>query len=172
MKNPATNHRLRWLATGVLLASLTTGCIYDATPTVQAQATATAAPVYDFIRIAPTGPPQAPRPTVVPKVAPVVTSRPIAAPRASKSLSGQATWYRWHVGEAAAGPRLRQALGPHWRFKIVKTCLANAPTRCVSVKLSDWCLCSQGNRLIDLDVRSFARLAPTSAGVIAVTVHW
>jgi rare lipoprotein A (peptidoglycan hydrolase) len=39
----------------------------------------------------------------------------------------------------------------------------------VTVKLSDWCACPNG-RVIDLDVRSFARLADPSRGVITVEV--
>jgi len=44
-------------------------------------------------------------------------------------------------------------------------------SRCVRVILSDWCQC-YGARVIDLDARSFALLAPLSRGVVKVTVRW
>ena len=80
-------------------------------------------------------------------------------------VQGTATWYEWHAGEAAAGPALRQALGPHWRGQTVKVCAGS----CVVVKLTDWCACGHG-RVIDLDDQSFRKLAPLSQGVVKVTV--
>lgn len=96
------------------------------------------------------------------------TPRPTAHPWTGSALRGQATWYRWHVGEAAAGPALRRMLGPHWRGKRVQVC---ASSRCVVVRLTDWCACHPSTRLVDLDARSFAALAPLSRGVIRVTVR-
>jgi len=78
-------------------------------------------------------------------------------------LTGLATWYRWHPGQAAAGPALRAALGSHWRSQSVRVCASV----CVTVTLSDYCACQ---RLIDLDSRSFVVLAPLSQGVVRVTV--
>lgn len=168
MKKPATR-LFRVLAAGLLSASLTTGCSTTVFPTVKAD-TPTAAPVItDFVRIAPTGPVKPPQPTLHPKVVVSVTPKPIAILRPStRSISGNATYYAYVVGGAAAGPGLRAALGLHWRHQNVTVCA----TTCVRVTLSDWCLCKHGNRLIDLDSRSFARLAPLSQGIVKVTIKW
>ena len=93
---------------------------------------------------------------------------PVAAnASADASVTGTATWYRYHPGQAAAGRALRQALGPHWRGKWVSV-TANGHT--IRVRLTD----SMGrtSRLIDLDPHDFARLAPPSVGVLRVTVSW
>ena len=82
------------------------------------------------------------------------------------ALRGLSTWYDWRTGQAAAGPALRAALGRNWRGMTVRVCAG----RCVTVRLTDWCLCGHG-RVIDLDRRLFAQLAPPSRGVIAVTVR-
>jgi hypothetical protein len=58
-------------------------------------------------------------------------------------------------------------LGKRWRGQAVTVC---SGTHCIHVKLTDWCACPSRNRLIDLDARSFADLAPLSTGVIPVTV--
>lgn len=84
----------------------------------------------------------------------------------SRTAAGTATWYRWRQGQAAAGPGLRAALGRGWRGKTVRVVSGG---RSVVVTLTDWCAC-KGNRIIDLDVRSFARLADPSRGVISVRV--
>lgn len=107
-----------------------------------------------------------PRPT--PRPTPKPTTRPVIR-FAGTGLSGQATWYSYVVGQAAAGPRLRAALGPGWRGRVVTVC-ATGTRRCITVTLSDWCACQPPTRLIDLDVRSFAALADPSRGVISVTV--
>ncbi len=78
---------------------------------------------------------------------------------------GQASWYRYVPGGAAAGPRLRSALGPGWRGSTVTVCAAV----CLRVTLSDF---MRADRLIDLDSRSFAALAPLSQGLTEVTVTW
>ena len=92
-----------------------------------------------------------------------------AKPRTSHSLRGAATWYSDRRGHAAAGPELRRALGAGWRGRTVSVC---SGTRCVRVALTDWCACTTGNRLVDLDRRDFAVLASPSRGVIPVTVRW
>jgi hypothetical protein len=100
-----------------------------------------------------------------PTTAPVIHAP--AEPRAATSrVSGTARWYDYRPGHAAAGPRLRRALGKQWRGSLVHVCTQG---RCVKVRLSDWCRCTSGS-IIDLDVRSFARLADPSRGVIKVTV--
>jgi hypothetical protein len=79
-------------------------------------------------------------------------------------LAGPATWYRYHPGQAAAGPRLRAALGAHWRGRVVAV-------NGLRVRLTDWCACPYG-RVIDLHVGDFARLARPSTGVLRVSVSW
>lgn len=106
---------------------------------------------------------------------PVVTSSPTfvarSVPRvAPATLRGVASWFAAPTGTAAAGPALRRALGAHWRGKIVETCLSNEPTRCIRVKLTDFCGCP-GGRVIDISAGSFARLAPLSAGLVVVRVE-
>lgn len=98
-----------------------------------------------------------------------VISAIIAAILSLESLHlqvGISSWYRWHPGQAAAGPELRSALGPHWRGSRVLVCSAHT---CISVRLTDWCQC-YGTRLIDLDKSDFARLAAPSRGLLQVTV--
>jgi hypothetical protein len=103
------------------------------------------------------------------------TDTPIAQPQAEVirpapegRLTGRATWYAYVPGGAAAGPALRKWLGKGWRGTKVTVC--HGAGNCVRVTLSDWCLCSKGNRIIDLDVRAFASLVPTSRGITSVTV--
>ena len=97
--------------------------------------------------------------------------RPQPSPTGTaRRKTGVASWYDYVRGGAAAGPALRTLLGKHWRGQQVKVCTAD---HCVEVTLSDWCQCywkQPRERLIDLDVASFAKLAPTSQGVIKVTV--
>lgn len=103
------------------------------------------------------------------KMAGSASSAPKRLRTATASISGQATWYAWRPGQAAAGPRLREALGPGWRGRTVRVCSAS---RCITVALTDWCACDPPSRLVDLDARSFAVIAPLSDGVIRVTVEW
>lgn len=121
-----------------------------------------------------------PRPSAAPvpagSGAPVSVTRPAIrqAPKSEvlpprRGLSGQATWYRWRPGEAAAGPALRAALGPNWRGTEV-TVTANGSS--VRVRLTDWCACHPTSRLLDLDARAFSALGPLSRGVLRVTVGW
>jgi hypothetical protein len=88
-------------------------------------------------------------------------------PQGLPSLDGVATWYDWNRGEAAAGPALREYLGTGWRGTYVLVRAGNVE---VTVRLTDWCLCSKGNRVIDLDQNSFASLAPLGRGVLPVSV--
>lgn len=91
---------------------------------------------------------------------------PADAPRTSLPLRGIATWYDHRRGHAAAGPELRRALGAGWRGSTV---VVSANGRRVVVALTDWCACPNG-RVVDLDRRDFAVLAPPSRGVLRVTV--
>ena len=100
----------------------------------------------------------------IPSLAPA--SRPSLGVSASVTgLSGVASWYQYVAGQAAAGPRLRSALGPGWRGSVVTVCAAS----CVRVTLSDFMV---RDRLVDLDSRSFAALAPLSQGIVEVTISW
>jgi hypothetical protein len=98
----------------------------------------------------------------------------VSTPRGGVLVSGVATWYRWRVGQAAAGPGLRKALGKGWRGRVVWACPKGvrwSEKRCARVRLTDWCLCSKGNRVVDLDRRSFAKLADPSRGILAVDIY-
>lgn len=91
-------------------------------------------------------------------------------PAALGGVRGIASWYRYIPGHAAAGPALRRALGPAWRGKVVRVCRVERTFAvCVKVRLSDWCAC-YGSRVVDLDVRSFARLGSPSLGLVRVEV--
>jgi len=106
---------------------------------------------------------EAPRALVAPHVpAPTATS----APR--HGLSGIATWYATGPDGlyAAAGPALRQALGPGWRGRSVTVCRST----CIRVKLVDWCACS-GTRVVDLSDEAFRALGPLSRGLLRVEVQ-
>jgi hypothetical protein len=93
-----------------------------------------------------------------PAVASLAAPLSVAVP-----LTGLATWYRAPtIHDAAAGPALRVGA---WRGSRVTVCTAS---RCIAARLSDWCACP--HRLIDLDRRAFAVLAPPSVGVVRVTV--
>jgi rare lipoprotein A (peptidoglycan hydrolase) len=86
------------------------------------------------------------------------------------TTTGTASWYDWHPRQAAAGPRLRALLGRDWRGSVVRVCVG---TRCLPVRLTDWCQCYKGTireRVIDLDDRAFAALAPLSRGLVKVKV--
>ena len=118
----------------------------------------------------------APSPSLraVPRLAAAVAplSDPKSAPgdqpladRAAASVTGIASWYAYVPGGAAAGPALRTALGPGWRGTVVTVCAAV----CVRVTLSDFMV---RDRLVDLDSRSFAALAPLSQGIVKVSVTW
>lgn len=98
-------------------------------------------------------------------------------PPATHVLSGRASWY-CRAGSspctenhpdstsfdayAAAGPKLRAALGSGWRGRIVSV-------DGIRVKLVDWCQCYQGQsneKLLDLYYDVFARTGS------AVTIRW
>ena len=96
----------------------------------------------------------------------VTETRQTAIRPSTAGLHGSATWFAAPRGTAAAGPALRAFLGPHWRGTVV-TVTANGHS--VTARLTDWCLCSSA-RVVDLDKRSFAKLADPSRGVIHVTV--
>lgn len=149
-------------------------------------------PNLDVIRDPWLASPAAPReqpalPGTNPVTFPVVTPAPSATPKAQSStsatistthrISGAASYY-CRAGSspctsgypdgsgfnayAAAGPRLRAALGAGWRGKVV---LVDG----IRVKLIDWCQCYQGEaneKLLDLYYDVFARTGSS------VTIRW
>jgi hypothetical protein len=129
---------------------------------------ATAVPASEFIPIEPA---VTPAPSVhsasitpasatpVPSLAPVprVPAVRRASVARSASVTGISSWYRYVPGGAAAGPRLRSALGPGWRGSVVRVCSG----ACVVVTLSDF---MRADRLIDLDVRSWAAICGDPSG--------
>lgn len=83
-------------------------------------------------------------------------------------VQGTATWYAYHPGQAAAGARLRNALGPNWRGMTVEVC---GPAGCKVVRLTDYEASTIPGRLVDLDSRDFPKVCgPLSLGVCHVTV--
>jgi hypothetical protein len=143
-----------------------------------------AAPVTSWSRVRLVAGPQdsfpvrvTPMPTASPSVRPersTALARPTQQPRsvsvATSRLAGTATWFATGPDGmfAAAGPRLRAALGLHWRGQVVTVCA----DVCIRVTLDDWCACQPDTRLIDLSDQAFRLLAPLSRGVISVTLSW
>lgn len=121
--------------------------------------------------VAPTSaPPTARTPTPRPTARPQRTSPPSSIHPLSVKRTGTATWYCCTRGYpsglyAAAGPGIRVG---NWRGRYVRVC---AGSRCVRVRLIDWCACGHG-RVIDLYPEAFRRLAPLSRGVVRVQVSW
>lgn len=121
-------------------------------------------------------------PTTSPSAAPAEAKRPKPGPAGEHSqperrsgtirVGGYATWYDSPVSlGAAAGPTLRRALGKGWRGNRVLVCHA---TRCVEVRLIDWCACGKRHgvpTVLDLTAGAFRYLAPLSRGVIRVQVE-
>lgn len=118
----------------------------------------------------PTAPPERAQPAL-----PV--TNPVVVRATSHRISGAASWY-CRAGSsqctsgypdgagfnayAAAGPRLRAALGPNWRGMVV---LVDGTW----VKLIDWCECYQGEsneKLLDLYYDVYARTGTS------VTIRW
>ena len=87
-------------------------------------------------------------------------------------LRGHATWYGTGpgAGTAAAGPALRAALGPHWRGQRVRVCRVGYASRCVVVRLRDWCSCRVAGRLVDLSDEDFSRLRALRMGIVSIRV--
>jgi hypothetical protein len=108
---------------------------------------------------------------------PVVVEVEPPKPATSHVLSGAASWYcRAGVspctythpdgggfdGYAAAGPKLRAAIGPGWRGTVVQV-------DGVRVKLIDWCQCFKGEpqeKLLDLYYDVYSRTGGS------VTIRW
>lgn len=91
-------------------------------------------------------------------------------PAMTPGIEGRASWFHVEGNVAAAGPALREWLGPDWRGQHVRV---SAGGRSVVVAIVDWCQCYRGERrerVIDLSDGAFARLAPPSVGLVRVTV--
>lgn len=147
-------------AIAIFLAGVVVGRSYAATPR-NAPAIAPAHSEAPRERFATYGAGASPAPTV-----------PVQSAGPAQSVSGYATWYSVGSGiYAAAGPALRNALGPGWRGRYVLVC---SGPRCVRVKLIDWCACGERHgqpTVIDLSRDAFEVLARASRGVIAVAVR-
>jgi hypothetical protein len=112
----------------------------------------------------------------LPATRPIAVTKPVA-PKTTHSISGRASWYcdagvspctndhpdtSGFDAYAAAGPRLRSAIGSSWRGKIVYV-------DGIRVKLIDWCQCYQGEsheKLLDLYHDVYVRTGS------AVTIRW
>lgn len=125
--------------------------------------------------LAPT-PVVSPRPAVRSSAPP--TSKPGSTPRggigtAVGSVKGTATFYAYHPGQAAAGARLRDAIGPNWRGRLVE--VRYGKRKPIYVVLTDFESSKIRGRTIDLDDSDFATLAGPGwyqRGVLSVTVTW
>ena len=105
-----------------------------------------------------------PSPGHTPKPKPRRTTRP------SHSLTGVSTWYAYIDGQAAAGPRLRAALGDGWRGTVVTV---TGDGGSVAVQLTDFMGTRNRAKVIDLDDGTFRVVCgPLSMGVCEVTVRW
>lgn len=180
MRTPATRASGKALMTGVLFIAALTGCCasYAVPQGVYKPSGATFRPVALSEPTSDPAPSPAPSPVIgepLRPIGPLPTPR-VVPPREPRGeigdavVSGRASWYDWRTGEAAAGPALRGLLGKDWRGSEVRVC---SGARCVVVRLTDWCQCYRGTgreRLIDLDDRAFAALAPLSRGVIRVEI--
>lgn len=119
--------------------------------------------------------------TAKPSVAPTRKAQRLRA-TLGHALTGTSSWYcspgrsactsgySASGAYAAAGPRLRAALGD-WRGRTV---LVTANGASVEVRLIDFCSCPSGNRLLDLYAIVFGQLARNglSQGVVDVVVTW
>ena len=111
----------------------------------------------------------APSPSLraVPRLA---AERAVSSQAGAPTVTGIASWYAYIPGGAAAGPALRTALGPGWRGMSVAVCRMDGGAMAYArVTLSDFMV---RDRLVDLDSRSFAALAPLSQGIVKVSVTW
>jgi hypothetical protein len=110
-----------------------------------------------------------PSPATVTRHAPA-TAAPDRKPSGAHRLTGVSTWYRYRTGQAAAGPRLREALGRGWRGRTVWVC---GISTCTGVRLTDYMGTHNRAKVIDLDDGLFRRICgPLSRGVCRVTVAW
>lgn len=127
-------------------------------------------------------PTASPRPTPRPTPRPSPKPHPYPPPPGRHYIDGVATFYVYVPLGAAAGPKLRRAIGggdhcapgPRcWRNRLV-TVWGGGSGLHITVRLTDWCACG-GDHIIDLDTRAFAYLAGPkwhAKGILAVRVRW
>lgn len=92
----------------------------------------------------------------------------VPSPFLMHSLAGQATWYRYHPGQAAAARLLREHYGSSWRGAVVTV---TGPAGQAVVRLTDYESSTIPGRLIDLDSHDFQRVCgQLSIGTCVVSV--
>ncbi len=111
-------------------------------------------------------PADAPDPAPSPPPAPAPTPPSAPPPPPANLERGQATWYSQPSGYGAGGCAHRTL--PMGTVVTIVNLADGASTTCV---VNDRGPFGEG-RIIDLDDDVFARLAPTSAGVIDVEIRW
>lgn len=111
-----------------------------------------------------------PTPRIKAAPTPSPSARPLRTIGPVSRLSGVSTWWdSWGPGlYAAAGPRLRAAMGTYLH-RYVTACSRGV---CVRVRLTTSCACQPDTRLIDLSLDAFEELASPSLGVIPIEVSW
>ena len=109
-------------------------------------------------------PPASPSPSIGKR--PARTEAPATAKPSRAHLTGTSTWYAYRPGQAAAGARLRAAIGKGWRGTAVSV-------NGVRVVLTDWMGTRDPAKVIDLDAGLFRRICgPLSLGVCRVDIRW
>ena len=104
-------------------------------------------------------------PSTPPSTRPAPTARPLRT--YLPAISGVATYYAYHQGQAAAARALRAFLGPEWRGMTVTVCAQ----LCLRIRLTDYEASAIPGRLIDLSSGDFRRICgPLSQGVCHVSV--
>ena len=91
-----------------------------------------------------------------------VTTTTKPKPKPVRVKYGIATWYRWHPGQCATSYLPK---GTHIKIQSLRT---GRVVYCVVTDSQPY----SKNRVVDLDVYQFARLAPLSRGVEHVAVTW
>lgn len=109
----------------------------------------------------------APSTTVVAKAAvplpPITATKTVAVSQAGSNQSGVASWYAWIAGGCA------HRTAPRGARITVTNVATGVSTSCV---VDDYGPAEWTNRIIDLDETVFAKIAPTSMGVVMVHVSW
>jgi len=116
----------------------------------------------------------APAPTPILQT-PKPTPKPTPKYYKEGHVTGRASWYGTGKNGryGAAGPELRKRLTATFGFWRGLTVLVCNRSRCIEVKLNDFCRCNTSKeKLIDLSDGAFSYLSPLSRGVIQVTVGW
>jgi rare lipoprotein A (peptidoglycan hydrolase) len=83
-------------------------------------------------------------------------------PKPARVKYGIATWYRWHPGQCATSYLPK---GTHIKIRSLRT---GRVVYCVVTDSQPY----SKDRIVDLDVHQFSKLAPLSRGVEHVVVTW